>query len=81
MKVRELIEKLKQCDPEATVVIANFDYGFDEVNDLNFFDGTGVNAGEADFVMADGQLPREKTKIVCIGPKDPSAIITMYDIN
>lgn len=80
MKVKDLIEKLLHCDPDATVAIANFDYGFNEVNELNFVDGTGVNSGDADFVMADGQLPREKTKIVCLGPKDPSAIVTAYDI-
>ncbi len=80
MRVKELIEKLKQCDPEAVVAVANFDYGFDEIRDIVSLDGTTVNSGDADYVPADGDLPRVKTKIVCIGPKDPSAVARTYDM-
>jgi hypothetical protein len=56
MKVKDLITKLQQCDPEHIVVVDGYETGYDSVDELltmkvlpakekNWYDGEYVTAG------------------------------------
>lgn len=71
MKVKELIEKLSQLDPELMVVVAGYEGGVNEVSDYGLCD-IELNVNDEWYygkheMLAEGDKPRNKDSTIVKG--------------
>ena len=71
MKVKELIEKLSQLDPELMVVVAGYEGGVNEIKKYKLCD-IELNVNDAWYygkheVLAEGDKPQEKDSTIVRG--------------
>ena len=71
MKVKELIEKLSQLDPELMVVVRGYEGGVDEVSDYGLCD-IELNVNDEWYygkheMLAEGDKPRNKDSTIVKG--------------
>ena len=59
MKVKELIERLKEFDPEATVVVDGYETRFDEVTEIEYI--AGLRKLPEDKAWYDGEYQKAPT--------------------
>jgi hypothetical protein len=74
MTVRELISALKNYDEDLPIVIANCEFGFDDLAQLQLLETVQADHGEAKFVLSNGEAPEQKVRVLCLGPKEPSVM-------
>jgi hypothetical protein len=76
MKVRDLVAALLNYNQDLPVVVANFEFGFDDLVQIEIIETVVADHGDAAFVLADGQPASEKQTVLCLGPVEPSASST-----
>ena len=76
MKVRDLVAALLNYNQDLPVVVANFEFGFDDLVQIQIIETVTADHGDSTFVLADGQPPSEKQTVLCLGPLEPSVLLT-----
>lgn len=73
MKIRDLIAKLSTYDPELPVTIANYEFGFDEIEEVSLIE-VALSKVEDYYEPSDGQPQSCKRFVLCLGPTEPSLV-------
>ena len=73
MTVKELIEILLKYDQNLPVTTANFEYGFDELDQINLVEVLEADPGSS-YEPADLHSSGNRMKALCLGPVAPSLL-------